>query len=148
MAEQAPYRAAIGQAEHDADLRRNDLPVAVEIGMGDRLVEDRQTVADRSFGRHRDQVERLGFSGAAFFSNDLGKMLFQHVDADAPEVEALAARQDGDRQLVNLGRRENELHMRRWFLERLQQPVERGLRQHVDFVDDVDLVARRNRSIA
>ena len=61
---------------------------------------------------------------------------------DAGEVEALAARQDGDRDLVRLGRREDELHVRRRLLQRLEQGVERLRRQHVNFVDDVDLVAR------
>jgi hypothetical protein len=45
------------------------------------------------------------------------------------------------RDLVRLGRREDELHVRRRLLERLQQRVE-GLRgEHVHLVDDVDLVA-------
>ena len=38
--------------------------------------------------------------------------------------------------------------MRRRLFERLEQAVERLLRQHVHFVDDVDLVARRRRGIA
>ena len=38
--------------------------------------------------------------------------------------------------------------MLRRFLQRLQQGVEGVLGQHVDFVDDVDLVARRHRPVA
>ncbi len=38
--------------------------------------------------------------------------------------------------------------MRRRLFQRLQQRVEGLLRQHVHFVDDVDLVARRDRSVA
>jgi hypothetical protein len=58
------------------------------------------------------------------------------------------ARQDRDRHLANLGRREDEFYMLRRLLERLQQAVE-GLRgKHVDFIDDVDLVARRDGAVA
>ena len=61
------------------------------------------------------------------------------------EVVALAPRQDRDRDLVDLGRREDELHVRRRLLERLQERVPRVLREHVDLVHDEDLeaVARR-----
>ena len=38
--------------------------------------------------------------------------------------------------------------MRRRFFQRLEQRVEGALREHVHFVDDVDLVARLNGRIA
>ncbi len=43
---------------------------------------------------------------------------------------------------------EQELHVRRRLFQCLQEGVERLLREHVHFVDDVDLVARRDRAIA
>src|SRR5207253_1442493 len=61
---------------------------------------------------------------------------------DSREVEPLAARQDGDGDLVHLGGGEDELDVRRRLLKGLQQGVEGLLGEHVDFVDDVDLVAR------
>src|SRR3546814_15316374 len=60
----------------------------------------------------------------------------------------MAARQNGGRDLPDLLGREDELHVLRRLLERLQQPVEGGLRQHGHFVDYVDLVARRHRTVA
>ena len=42
----------------------------------------------------------------------------------------------------DLGRGEDELDVRRRLFQRLEQRVERRRREHVDFVDDVDLVAR------
>ena len=42
---------------------------------------------------------------------------------------------------MDLGRREDELHVGRWLFERLQEGVPRLVRQHVHFVDDVDLEA-------
>jgi hypothetical protein len=43
--------------------------------------------------------------------------------------------------------REEELHVRRRLLQRLQERVERRLREHVHFVDDVDLEARAHRRV-
>ncbi len=67
---------------------------------------------------------------------------------DPAQVEALAARQHGHRHLADLGGGEDELHVLGRLLQRLQQRVEGVLRQHVHFVDDVDLVARRDRPVA
>ena len=60
---------------------------------------------------------------------------------DVGEVETLAARQDRDRQFLNFGGGEDEFDVRGRLFEGLQQRVERLLRQHVNFVDDVNLVA-------
>ena len=68
--------------------------------------------------------------------------------ADPFQIEALAARQYRDRHLVHFRGRENELHMRWRLLEGLQQRVKGVFREHVDFVDNVDLVAGRDRRIA
>ena len=61
---------------------------------------------------------------------------------DPREVVPLAPRQDRDRNLVRLGRGEDELHMLGRLFERLEERVERLLREHVDFVDDVNLEPR------
>ena len=67
---------------------------------------------------------------------------------DAAEVETLAAGEHRHRHFPDLGGGEDELHMLGRLLERLQQAVEGRLRQHVDFVDDVDLVAGDGRAVA
>jgi hypothetical protein len=74
--------------------------------------------------------------------------LTKHVGLDPAQVEALGARQDGHRHLADLGGGEDELGVRRRLFQRLQQRVERRRRQHVHFVDDVDLVARLDRGVA
>ena len=116
--------------------------------MRNRLIEDRQPIAARALGGRSDDRQRLRLGLDAFLRADVGELLFEQLLGDAPQVEALAAAEHGDRELVDLGGREQELHVRRRFLESLQQRVESIARQHVDFVDDVDLVARRNRRIA
>ena len=57
------------------------------------------------------------------------------------EAELQAARQDGHRQFLRIGGGEQELHMGRRLLQRLQQRVERVRGEHVHFVDQIDLVA-------
>jgi hypothetical protein len=52
------------------------------------------------------------------------EVLGQPRRRDQLEVEALAARQDGDGNLVDLGGGEDEHHVRRRLLQRLQQRVE------------------------
>src|SRR3546814_983690 len=71
----------------------------------------------------------------------------QHVGSDTAEVEALAARQHRHRYLVHLRRREQELDVRGRLFERFQKRIEGVARQHVHFVDDVYLVARRHRGV-
>ena len=60
---------------------------------------------------------------------------------DPLEVEALAAGKDGDRQLVRFGGGKDELDVFRRLFQGLQQGVEGVGGEHVDFVDDDDLVA-------
>ena len=62
--------------------------------------------------------------------------------ANPREIEPLAPRMDRDRDLFRLRRAKYELHVLRRLLQRLQKRVERLPRQHVDFVDDVNLVPR------
>jgi hypothetical protein len=143
-AEQPPDRAAVRQAEHVADLRGGDAVLA----MGDRLVEDRQAVARGAFGGTGDQRQRFRFGLDALGLAHPGEMPAELLGGDAAQVEPLTARQYGDRDLVHLGRREQEFHVRRRLFQRLQKRVERVLGQHVDFIDDVDLVAGRHRRIA
>ena len=65
----------------------------------------------------------------------------------ALEIELQAARQHRDRQLLRIGGREQELHVRRRLLQRLQQRIEGMRREHVHFVDEVDLVAAAGRRV-
>jgi hypothetical protein len=72
----------------------------------------------------------------------------QQPGLDAAQIEALAARQHGDRNLADFRGGEDELDVLRRLFQRLQQRIEGLPRQHVDFVDDVDLVARLGRPVA
>ena len=76
------------------------------------------------------------------------QVIGDEICRDAMKIEALAAAEDCRQDLLRLGRREDELHVRRRFLERLQQRVEGGRGEHVHFVDDVDLEMPFARRVA
>ena len=61
----------------------------------------------------------------------------QLVDFDAAQVETLATRQNRRRHFTDFRRRKNEFDAFGRFFQRFQKRVERLLRQHMDFVDDV-----------
>ncbi len=114
----------------------------------DRLVEQRQAVAHRSVRRPGNQPDRFILDRDVFLFRDIAEMFGQLRHVEPAQIETLAARQHGDRHLADFGRREDEVHVLRRLFQRLQQGVEGVLRQHVHFVDDVDLVARGDRLVA
>ena len=113
-----------------------------------RLIEQRQRIAHRAFGRARDQRQRRRLDLDLFLGGDAFEMLDQQRGIDAAQIEALAARQHRHRHFADFGGGEDELGVRRRLFQRLEQRVERRARQHVHFVEDVDLVARRHRRVA
>ena len=74
-------------------------------------------------------------------------MFADQRDRQTLEIELQAARQHRDRQLLRIGGGEQEFHVRRRLFERLEQRVEGMRRQHVHFVDEVDLVAAARRRV-
>ncbi len=93
-------------------------------------------------------VERRVVDRDLLLAGDVAHEVDQAGGLDAAKIEALAARQHRDRDLADLGGGEDELHMLGRLFQRLQQAVEGGLREHVHFVDDVDLVAGDRRLVA
>ena len=141
--EQIDHPCAVGQPQHRADNLAIDLARA----MGNRLIEQRQRVAHRAFGGTRHQRQRFGVDLHPFQPADFGEMGNHHRGFDPSEVEPLAARQDGHGHLTDIGGRKNEFGVRRRLFQRFQKGIERAFRQHVHFVDDIDLVARRDGRI-
>ena len=115
--EQVDDARAVHEAQHGGDVRRLHLALAI----GDGLVEQRQPVAHRAFGGARDHGQRIGLGLDTFLHGDVGVVRGEQCRIQPLQVEALAARQDGDGNLVDLGRGEDELHMRRRLFQRLQQ---------------------------
>ena len=78
---------------------------------------------------------------------DVGEVFGDEGRRDAPQVEPLAAREDGGQDLLRVGRGEHELHVLGRLFEGLEQRVERRRREHVDFVNDVDLELGAGRGV-
>jgi hypothetical protein len=67
------------------------------------------------------------------------------LDARPLEVEAVAAVDHRRRDLLGVGRREDEERVRRRLLERLEKRVPGRRREHVSLVEDVDLAVSGDR---
>ena len=114
---------------------------------GSHLVEYRQGVAHGTVSLLGNHVQRRVFGGDAFLRGDVLQLLHDVVHGDAREIVDLAATKYGGYDFVLLGGCEDEDGMRRRLLERLEECVERLLREHVHLVDDEHAVAanlRRN----
>ena len=134
---------AIQRAEHHARIGR----VSLRAAECDHLVEQTQRVAHAAFGSARHEAQRVRLEFELLRLRDLRETLVDQARRKALEVELQAARQHRHRQLLRIGGREQELDVRRRLLERLQQRVEGVRRQHVHFVDEVDLVAAARRRV-
>ncbi|KIT14629.1 hypothetical protein jaqu_36610 [Jannaschia aquimarina] len=138
--EEIQHAAPVGEAQHRAHLRRLDQSAAGP--HRNRLIEQAHGVPGRAFGGPCDQGQRVGRNLGALLGRDSGEMVDHHLGFDAPQVEPLTARQDRHRHLADLGGGEDEFHMGRRLFQRLEQRVERAGREHVNLVDDIDLVPR------
>jgi hypothetical protein len=92
-------------------------------------------------------VIAAGLEGDALGEQDAGELALDLRGVEPAQVELQAARQHGDRQLLRVGGREQELDVARRLLERLEQRVERALGQHVHLVDEVHLGAAARRHV-
>ena len=137
-------RAAVGKAEHLPHVLGAHRPS----GVGDRLIEQRQRVAYRAFGSSRDHRQSRGLGRDRLLLRNALQMLDQQRRIDPAQIETLAARQHRDRDFADFGGREHELGVRRRLFQRFEQRIEGGAGQHVHFVEDVDLVAGRDRRVA
>ena len=132
-----------GSAQKIQHIRRIHRLVAA----GDALVQNAQAVSYRTIRIGRDDPEsRFGHLNADVLT-DLLHPADQDIFRDPFEIQPQTPGKNGGRQLAGLRRGQNERHIFRGFLQRLQQGVE-GLRgKHVHFVDDVDLVPSHRRRI-
>ena len=115
---------------------------------GDHLVQSALRVAQRPFRHPADQVDDRR-RHLHLLPRGHAPEVRRHLRLrDLLELEVLAARQDRERQLPVVGRREQEDDVRRRLLQGLEERVPRLVGEHVHFVDDVDLVAVARRGVA
>ena len=136
--------AGIHAAEHALGNGQRDLALAERDG----LLEGGERVAHAAAGVMGDQVEGVAFELHALGHAHRAQARDDGLVGYAAEIEALATRMDGLRHLLRVGGCQDEHHVIGRFLQRLEQRVERRDGQHVDLVDDIDLItAARGREL-
>ena len=121
-----------------------ELGQVVVDGIGRRhLVEHRERVPSRSTATPDGQVQRLVGNVEVRVLAHLGQQLTERLGAEEAELEVLGAAADGGQHLLGVGGGQHEDDVGGRLLERLEQGVGGGRREHVDLVDDVDLLAAR-----
>ena len=92
---------------------------------------------------HHMQCFRL--DGNRFLFGNPAQVLFKRIQGNPPEVESLAAAEDGGKHPLGIGGRQHEHHLRRGFLQGLEQRIERCGGEHVAFIHHIHLPARLHR---
>ena len=130
-----------GQTEHGKHIGLDD-PVAAET---DELVQGGLGIPHAAVGSAGDGQQSVRIDRHLLLLRDPGQMLDDQGCGNPPQIEALTAAEDRRQHLLGIRGREEELHVRWRLLERLEQRVEGGRREHVHLVDDVDLELARGR---
>ena len=134
---QRPAGVALGQRLDDLVQLRE---VVLHRVRRRHLVEDGKRVTGRAPPPPDGHVERLVGDLQVGRLPHLLEQLAQGVGAEQPELEVLGAAADGGQHLLGVGGGQDEDHVGGRLLQRLQQGVGRRRREHVDLVDDVDLL--------
>ena len=80
-----------------------------------------------------------------FLSGHIEQAFGNILAGNTPELITLTARQDGHGNPFRLRRRQDEDDMGRRFFQGLQKGIESFCRQHMDFIDDVNLLMAFSR---
>ena len=103
-------------------------------------VKNGQGVAQGTVSFLGDDVQGVALSGNTFLPANILQVLDNVLRLNALEVEDLAAGQNGRDDLVLLRSRQDENGVGWGFLQRLQKGIEGGLTEHVDLINDKDLI--------
>ena len=141
----------VGEGKQEGPIRRPQGGADMLLGDGFAAahahIQDGQGVAHPALGGAGNQVQGLRLGLFAALRDNVFQMPGDLILGIAAEVVPLAAGQDGGGQLLGLGGGQDEHHVFRRLLQRFQQRVERGVGEHVHFVDDVHLVLAELRGI-
>ena len=148
LKEHVPNPALQRSVDHiEVDIVPKNIEVAGDRGIGHaflagghHLVEDAKRIAHGAIGPLGNHIERFRLGGDTLLHSHVREMVRDVPGGDAPEIVDLAAAQDGRKNLVLLRRGEDEDRVLWRLLERLEERVEGILGQHVDLVNDVDLI--------
>ena len=133
----------IQRTEHGADRVGGELTVTA----GNCLVGQAQRIAQAAVRGTGQQLQRTRLVDNVLFIEDMLKLSADLLNVERLQMELQAAREDRDRQLLRIGGRQQEFDMRRRLFQRFQQGVEAVARQHVHFIDQIDLEAATRRGV-
>ena len=128
--------------------QQGDGPLVVDAAVvrpADELVHDRKGVAHGAAAGAHHEGEDAGADLDALGLAQMTEVALEDVGRDETEGVVMGARADGADDLLRLGGGEDELHVRRWLLDELEQRVEALRGDHVGLVEDEDLVAVAGR---
>ena len=121
-------------------------PVA-GFGAGDHLVQKAQGVPHAAPGFARNEPQAFGGHRNFLPVAKQLQVAGNRRQVDSSEIMTLAAGQNRDGNLMGFSRREKKHHMRRRLFQGFQQGVESRDAEHVDLIDDVDLVRTVRRHV-
>ena len=107
---------------------------------GQGLIKNAQSIPHAPFRRISNHPQRLFIIGQILLVQDKLHPLKRILGTDAVKIKPLHPGQDRQRNLVGFGRRQNKDYVGRRFFQCLQQGIEGPRRQHMHFVNNVDLV--------
>ena len=131
------------QAEHGGHIFAAQRPLAV----GDGLVGDGKRIPHAASGRLGDDVQRLGIEVQPFVRQHALQIAGDFLPGNVAQLKLQAAGQHGDRHLARVRGGEQKLDVRRRLLQGFQEGIEAGGGEHVNFVDEIYLVAPPGRQV-
>ena len=113
-----------------------------------KLLEHRNSIAQATVGILRHQLKGLLSVAKMLSIANLSEALDDVLGRDGAKIKTLDARQNRRKNFLWIGCTQNKNNVRRWLFKGLEQGI-KGLRsEHVNFIDDVYLVAALNGGIA
>ncbi len=117
------------------------------IAVGQRLIGQAQGIAHAAVRRLGQGQQGARLEGLSLLIQHPFELLGDLGLIQALQMKLQAAREDGDGQLLRIRGGQQELHIGGRLFQGFQQRVEAVARQHVHFVDEIDLEAATGRSV-
>jgi hypothetical protein len=111
-----------------------------DLTIDDVLFEEGERVTESTTSSFCDDFYRFWFSLDLFRFCDVFESRDDVIEGDFSEVKPQSTRPDRLWDFIDLGRREDELHMCGWLFECFEKRIKCSRRKHMDFVDNIDFI--------
>jgi len=113
----------------------------------EQLVEQTQCIPHRPAGQTSQMNQQVFFIVNLLLLKNLAQLGDNGLRSHRRKVKPLTAGLNSRQDFIGFGRGKDEFHMRRRFLQNLQQRIERIRGEHVNFIDDIDFKSSPGRQI-